>query len=169
MPVGEAPHREIEMDPGREARFELSLLAIAGDERLSVSRLEIERPGPSYTVETLRALRGEAGEDELFLIIGADQAVELGSWHEPEEILTLATIAVAEREDISRDHVRAAVTALGADEGVTSFTMPRIDVSSSMVRARAAAGAPIRYLVPAPVAEYIETKDLYSAVKESAS
>jgi nicotinate-nucleotide adenylyltransferase len=168
MPVGDAPHREIEMDPGRETRFELALLAIAGDEHLSVSRLEIERPGPSYTVETLRALRSEAPEDELFLIIGGDQALELPNWHEPEEILTLATIAVAEREEASREQVTAAVGLLGGAAEITFFTMPRVDISSSMVRTRVGVGAPLRYLVPEAVAEYIARKGLYSGVKESA-
>jgi nicotinate-nucleotide adenylyltransferase len=169
MPVGEAPHRKVEMDPGREARYELCLLAIAGDERLSVARLELEREGPSYTVETLRALRQATPDDDLYLIMGGDEAVALGSWHEPEEVLRLATIAVAEREPARREHVVAALATLGGGEGVTFFSMPRIDVSSTMVRERVATGRPIRYLVPEGIAEYIEKRGLYSAVKGSAS
>jgi nicotinate-nucleotide adenylyltransferase len=169
MPVGEAPHRAIEMDPGKEARYELCLLAIAGDERFSVSRLELERPGPSYTVDTLRLLRSEAPDDELFLIVGGDEAVDLQSWRDPETVLSLATIAVAEREETRREHVVAAVTALGGGEGVTFFSMPRVDISSTMVRTRAAAGQPIRFLVPEAIATYVQENDLYGEVREHAS
>jgi nicotinate-nucleotide adenylyltransferase len=166
MPVREAPHREVAMDPGLDARYELCLLAIAGDERFSVSCIELEREGPSYTVDTLNELRQGAPEDELFLILGGDEAAALGSWHRPEEVLSLATVAVAERQETRREHVVAALANLGG--GVTFFTMPRIDVSSSMVRERVASERPIRYLVPEGIAEYIERAGLYGVVKESA-
>jgi nicotinate-nucleotide adenylyltransferase len=167
MPVGEAPHREIELDAGREARYELCLLAIAGDGRLSVSRQEIDRPGPSYTVDTLRELRAGSPEDEFFLILGADQAAALGTWHQPEEVLRLATVAVGERLQTRREHVVAAIATLGGGEGVTFFSMPRVDVSSSMVRERVATGRPIRYLVSEGVAEYIVRAGLYGAQVEA--
>jgi nicotinate-nucleotide adenylyltransferase len=164
MPVGEAPHREVEMDAGREARYELCLVAIAGDGRLSVSRQEIDRPGPSYTVDTLRELREGSPGDDYFLLLGGDQAAALGSWHEPEAVLSLATVVVAERAETRREHVVAAIANLGEGEGVTFFSMPRIDVSSSMVRERVGAGQPINYLVPDGVAEYITSQGLYSTV-----
>jgi nicotinate-nucleotide adenylyltransferase len=169
MPVGEAPHREIEMDAGREERYALCRLAAAGNERLSVSRHEIERDGPSYTVETLRELRDQSPGAELFLIIGGDEAVGLQSWREPAEILKHATIAVAEREQTRREHVTATLVELGGGEGVSFFEMPRIDVSSTLVRERIAAGRPIRYLVPPAVADYIEEAGLYGRVRRSAS
>jgi nicotinate-nucleotide adenylyltransferase len=167
MPVGEAPHRDVEMDAGREVRYELCLVAIAGERRLSVSRQELDRPGPSYTVDTLRELRAGSPHDEFVLILGADQAMELGSWHEPQEVLRLATVAVAEREETRREHVVAAVATLGGGEGVTFFSMPRVDVSSSMVRERVATGRPIRYLVPEGVGEYIVRAGLYGARVEA--
>lgn len=163
MPVGEAPHRQIEKDPGPEARYELCRLAVAGDERMSVSRLEIEKPGPSYTVETLRALRDERPDAELFLIMGSDQAASLPTWKDPEEVLRLASIAVAEREGAGRDRVRDAVEALGAGDRVKFFSMPGIAISSTMIRERIAADRPIRYLVPDAVAEHIERAGLYRA------
>jgi nicotinate-nucleotide adenylyltransferase len=167
MPVGEAPHREIEMDAGREARYELCLLAIASDGRLSVSRQEIDRVGPSYTVDTLRELREGSPGDDFFLILGGDEAAALGSWHEPEEVLRLATVAVCERAQTRREHVVAAISSIGGGEGVSFFTMPRLDVSSSMVRERVAAGRPIRYLVPEGVGEYIAASGLYGASVEA--
>jgi nicotinate-nucleotide adenylyltransferase len=169
MPVGDAPHREVAMDAGKETRYELCLLAIAGDGRLSVSRQEIDREGPSYTADTLRELREGSPGDEFFLILGGDEAAALGSWHEPDEVLRLATVAVAERQQTRREHVVAAIANLGGGEGVTFFSMPRVDVSSSMVRERVASGKPIRYLVPEGVGEYIANRGLYSAVREGAS
>ena len=91
VPVGQAPHRELEDDPGAEARLEMVELAIAGDERFAVSRMELDREGPSYTADTLAAAaRRESPDDELFLILGGDQAAALPSWHEPEQVLELA-------------------------------------------------------------------------------
>lgn len=157
------------MDAGKETRYELCLLAIAGNGRLSVSRQEIDREGPSYTVDTLRELREGSPGDEFFLIMGGDEAAALGSWHEPEQVLSLATVAVAERAQTRREHVVAAIANLGGGEGVTFFSMPRVDVSSSMVRERVGAGKPIRYLVPEAVAEYVANRGLYSTVRQAAT
>jgi nicotinate-nucleotide adenylyltransferase len=161
MPVGQPPHRVAELDPGAEARYELCQAAVEGDERLSVSRMEIDRPGPSYTVETLRLLKDRAPDGELFFIMGADAAVTLPSWKEPEEILRLATLGVAEREQLGREEVRGALDALGGSERVQFFSMPDIDVSSTLVRERVAGDGPIKYLVPAAVAQRIRERHLY--------
>jgi nicotinate-nucleotide adenylyltransferase len=161
IPTGEAPHKEIEQDPGREVRYELCRLAFGGDERFELSRREIDRRGPSYTADTLRALREEGSGDELFFIVGGDEARSLADWHEPEQVLALATLAVAERDHDRREQVAAAIAGLSGSERVKFFTMPRIGVSSSIVRGRVVAGRPIRYLVPAAVAEYIENAALY--------
>jgi len=161
IPTGDAPHKEIEQDPGRETRYELCRLAFGDDERFELSRREIDRRGPSYTVDTLRALREEGRGNELFLILGGDEARSLASWHEPEQVLALATLAVAERDHDRRAQVGAAIAGLSGSERVKFFTMPSIGVSSTIVRERVAAGTPIRYLVPAAVAEYIESAALY--------
>ena len=162
-PVGEAPHKEIVQDAGREARFEMCRLAAEPDSWLTVSRLEVDSEGPSYTVETLRALRAESPGDDLFVILGGDAAAELASWREPEQVLALATVAVAERDDARRQQVISALGNLRGSDRVVFFSMPRIDVSSTMVRERSAAGRPIRYLVPEAVAAYIEEVGLYGA------
>jgi nicotinate-nucleotide adenylyltransferase len=152
VPVGQAPHREIEDDPGAEVRQQMCEAAVEGDERFVVSRVELERDGPSYTVDTLRQL--ESAEDELVLILGGDQAASLASWHEPEEVLRLATVAAVERTGWPRERI--------AVKRVVYFDMPRVDVSSTLVRHRAARGEPIRYLVPEQVASYIEANGLYA-------
>lgn len=159
VPVGEAPHREVEDEPGGETRLELCQAATAADDRLGCSRVEIDRPGPSYTVDTLRALREE--DEELVLILGADQAAELRSWRDPEAVLGLAEMAVVERADLGREAVRARLEGLAGAERLGFFSMPRIDVSSTAVRRRVADGLPVRYLVPEAVLELIAERDLY--------
>ena len=170
MPVGQAPHRELQGDPGTEERLEMVELAIADDERFETSRLEIDREGPSYTTDTLRALREAAPDHELFLILGGDQAAALAGWHEPEQVLALATVAVAERLSWSRQAIGIKIGRLAGMRAVRYLDMPIIQVSSSAIRRRAAAGQPIRYLVPDKVAAYIEANGLYGAsVSEGAT
>src|SRR4051795_1881194 len=161
MPVAEPPHKEALADPGAEVRLELCRLATAGTARVGVSDLEIERGGASYTVDTLRALHDRAPEHALTFIVGGDMAHSLPSWREPEAVLELARLAVAEREELRREHIAERLEALHRGDRVVFFDMPRLDLSSSAIRARVAAGRPIRYLVPGPVAEAIEARNLY--------
>lgn len=163
VPVGNAPHRELKPDPGPDVRAELTELAIEGDARFEVSRIEFEREGPSYTVDTLRALRDDVPADELFLILGGDQAAALAGWHEPEEVLSLATLAVVERASWSRNAIGIKIGGLRGARTVRYLEMPAIQVSSSLIRRRVAAGLPIRYLVPDRVAEAIDARGLYGA------
>lgn len=163
IPVGEAPHKEIEQDAGREVRYEMCRLAAEPKGWLGVSRLEVDREGPSYTVDTLRALQAESPGDELFLILGGDAAAELATWREPEQVLARARVAVAERDEAHKEKVVSALADLSGSERVVFFSMPRIEISSTMVRERSAAGKPIRYLVPGGVAAFIEETGLYGA------
>jgi nicotinate-nucleotide adenylyltransferase len=162
VPVKQAPHRELENDPGPEARQQMVALAVEGDERFEVSRLELEREGPSYTSDTLRQFAEEAPEDELFLVLGGDQAAALPDWHEPEEVLARATVAVVERVGWSRNAIGIKVARLRGSERIRYLDMPLIQISSTAIRRRVAAGRPIRYLVPDRVAAYIESNELYA-------
>jgi nicotinate-nucleotide adenylyltransferase len=168
-PVGNAPHRAIEQDPGAEARFEMVELTIAGDERFSISRIELDREGPSYTVDTLRQLREHSPDDELFLILGGDQAAALPHWHEPEQVLELANVVVFARGTSNRNAVSIQLSRLRGAGNVRFLEMPRIDISSTMVRRRAATGRPIRYLVPDKVANFIGAQSLYGASAPAAA
>jgi nicotinate-nucleotide adenylyltransferase len=160
MPVGQAPHRTIEQDPGPEERFELCRIATDRVGWLTASRAEVDRPGPSHTADTLEWLRGERSGAELHFIMGADQALRLDTWHEPARVLDCATLAIAERDGVAMDEVEAAVAAAGRAR-LEAFSMPRIDVSSTEVRRRVGEGRPYRFLVPAPVADRIEQVGLY--------
>jgi nicotinate-nucleotide adenylyltransferase len=163
VPVHEPPHKGIEVDPGVEHRVELCRRAVVGEERLEVSTLEADDPGPSYTVDTLRRLHESSPGDDLTFIVGGDMALSLPTWREPEAILELAELGVAEREGVRRADIAERLSGLGADR-VRFFDMPRLDISSSLIRRLVAAGRPIRYLVPDAVAEYIGETGLYRAV-----
>jgi nicotinate-nucleotide adenylyltransferase len=162
MPTGDAPHKRIADDPGREQRLAMTRLAAADDSRFSVSTLEVDRDGPSYTYETLELLADQRADTELVFVMGADAAVGLESWRAPERVVELARIAVARRSGISDAEVAAVMRSLGADGRATMLEMPQFGVSSSAVRERAAGGRPLRYLVPESVARFIEEKGIYS-------
>ncbi len=165
VPAGVPPHKAVESDPGVEERIAMCEAAVAGDERLGVSRADADRDGPAYTVELLRSLRAAAPDDELWFIVGGDMAHSLTTWHEPEAVLALARLAVAEREELGREAIVARLAGLaGARERVAFFAMPRVDISSTLVRRRVAAGEPIRYLVPDAVAEHVARRGLYTAL-----
>jgi nicotinate-nucleotide adenylyltransferase len=165
IPARIPPHKTVEDEPGAEHRLELCRLAVRGDEeRFDVSDVEIRRDGPSYTVDTLEELHSRAPEHELFLIVGGDIAAGLPGWHRPEQVLSLATLAVAKRRGTSRAAVGEALSELPGGERARFFQMPRIGISSTMLRDRARAGQSIRYYVPDPVISYIERHRLYAGV-----
>jgi nicotinate-nucleotide adenylyltransferase len=167
VPAGEPPHKEVEADPGVAHRVAMCELAVAGDERLGVSRADAERAGPAYTVDLLREL-GTA--DELSFIVGGDMAYSLPAWRDPEGVLALARLAVAEREGVRRADIAERLSGLaGVPERIDFFDMPRLDISSSLLRRRAAAGGPLRYLVPDAVAAYIARERLYTAPQRAPS
>jgi nicotinate-nucleotide adenylyltransferase len=161
IPAAIPPHKPVEAEPGPEHRLELCRLAIRGDDRFVVSDLELRRPGPSYTVDTLKALSSQSPTDELFLILGGDIAAGLPQWREPEQVLELATVAIAKRRGTPRGTVQTGLDQLKGGNRARFFQMPRIGISSTMVRRRVRAGQPIRYFVPDGVRDYIETHGLY--------
>jgi nicotinate-nucleotide adenylyltransferase len=161
IPAGTPPHKPVEDEPGAHHRLALCRLAIGDDDRFAVSDLELHRDGPSYTVDTLKTLRTQAPSNDLFLILGGDIAAGLPKWHEPERVLELATVAIAKRRGTARAAVEQALAQLRGGERARFFQMPRIGVSSTMVRRRVRAGQPIRYFVPDGVMHYIETHGLY--------
>src|SRR5262245_481504 len=141
VPVGRPPHKpEARMSSARH-RLAMTRLAIRGNPAFSVSTLELETPTPSYTVDTLRRLRARRPGDRWWLVIGSDSLDEFPTWHDPKTILSMATLAVAERPGSSSPRSRAR-------RGVVWLGNPGIDVSSTMVLARARAGHSLRYLVP---------------------
>jgi len=166
IPARVPPHKPVEDEPGAEHRLALCRLAVQDDERFEVSEIELGRDGPSYTVDTLMQLSSEAPDNELFLIVGGDIAVGLPQWHRAERVLELASVAIAKRRGTARASVAQALQALPGGDRARFFQMPRMGVSSTMVRRRVAARQPIRYLVPDRVAEYIASHRLYEGPAE---
>jgi nicotinate-nucleotide adenylyltransferase len=162
IPVFEPPHKEVEAEPGVEHRIALCQAAVGDDPRFEVSRIEADVPGRSYTVDTLRRLNESSPEDELTFIVGGDMAHALPTWHEPEAVLSLAALGVAEREGVRRNDIAERLSGLAGADRIRFFDMPRLDISSSLIRRRVAQGLPLRYLVPDAVASYIATQGLYA-------
>jgi nicotinate-nucleotide adenylyltransferase len=163
VPVNQPPHKEIgEIDPGVEVRVELTRRAVAGDSRFWVSRVDADVPGRSYTLDTLKRLHESSPEDDLTFIMGGDMAHSLPTWHEPEAVLSLATLGVAERSGVRRADIVEHLAGLTGADQIRFFDMPRLDISSSDIRRRVAEGRSIRYLVPDSVAEFIAAEGLYA-------
>lgn len=162
VPTGVPPHKPMDQEPGPRHRLEMCRLATGGRrEWLAVSAIEIDREGPSYTVDTLREIHATFPGDELTFIVGGDMAWSLPSWREPEAILELATVAVAERAGARREEVRARLAGMAGAHRITYIDVPRLDISSSALRRRVREGRPIDYLVADAVADYIEQRRLY--------
>ena len=140
-PVASGAHRQAMLE-----------LAIAGHPGFAVDPLELTRPGPSYTVDTLRALRERCPGERLVLLLGADAAADLPRWRALADVVRLAEVAALTRPG-------APAVASGLVRHVVA--MPAIGISASEIRARCLAGKSIRYLVPDAVAEYIEANGLY--------
>jgi len=167
IPAAQSPHKPFdEDDPGARHRLALCRLAVAGDRRFEVSSIEVERPGPSYTVDTLRGLHSLQADSELYLIVGGDVAAGLPTWREPEQVLSLAQLAVAKRRGTPRTSIEEALGSLSGGERTAFFEMPTIEISSTDVRRRVQSREPIRYLVPDAVAEYIDEHRLYGGPTE---
>lgn len=144
-------------------RLRMVELAVASDPGFRVSDMEIKRPGPTYSADTLDALKGDLGNDvELCLIAGMDALEELDRWHEPERVLELSAVVAVPRPGSERldrdvfDSIRQ-----GASEKVAVLDSPLSDVNSTDIRRRAAQGLSIQDLVPESVATYIEEQRLY--------
>jgi nicotinate-nucleotide adenylyltransferase len=160
VPVNEPPHKGVESDPGLEQRVELCRRAVDGEEGVELSLVDAEVPGRSFTVDTLRRLHERCPGDDLTFLVGGDMAFSLPAWREPATILELAELGVAEREDVRRAHILDRLSGFDVQR-IHFFDMPRLDISSSLIRRYVAAGLPIRHLVPEGVRAYIEREGLY--------
>ncbi|HZD80331.1 MAG TPA: nicotinate-nucleotide adenylyltransferase [Actinomycetota bacterium] len=143
-----------------EHRYLMTVIATASNPRFSVSRIEVDREGPTYTVDTLRALREQAGDRaDLFFVTGADAMLEILQWKDPEEVLSLAHFIAATRPGYDITHFEAQAAA--AHPNITVMNIPALAISSTDIRERVRAGRPIRYLVPDGVQSYIDKAGLY--------
>jgi len=162
--AGLPPHKVRDSLSPPELRLEMVRAAVAGNPAFGVSAVEMERPGPTYTVDTLRAFRDMHPETELFFLLGADQLAEFHEWREPEAIASLATLVAMAREGSGVDPV--STMTLPADLKVDFVRIPvtRLDVSSTDIRGRVREGRSVRYLVPPEVRRIMEDHGLYRSI-----
>ncbi len=171
MPAGLPWMKRDEPLSDQEHRREMVELAIAGDPRFHCSSMELDRPGETYTVDTLEELRaGDMAQDELLLVMGVDTLNTMHLWKRPDRILELARLAVAIRPGHQGMDLRE-LEAIDptAGERIMSVRMPLIEISGTELRRRVSVGEPVRYLVPEPVAEYIEIHGLYRGDRKAAA
>jgi nicotinate-nucleotide adenylyltransferase len=159
VPAAAPPHKGGGERTPADVRLEMTSLAIDDDPRFTVSDIEIER-GLVYTADTMRVL-GECDADQrVVFIMGSDSLLQLETWHQPEELLALCSLAVAPRPGDPPEAIAAAAARWGT-ERVSLLDVPLMSVSSTGIRARAAAGRPFRYLVPPRVEDFILRSGLY--------
>lgn len=159
IPAREPPHKSGSVVSPADVRLEMAREAARSDPRFEISTAEMERDGPSYMVDTVRALAGAMRDTELFLIVGADEFRDFDTWRTPEEIVRHVRLAVMDRE--GEDAGACAHEVPGGDAAVF-VPVRRVDVSSTGVRSAAAEGRDVSDLVPAGVARIIEREGLYS-------
>jgi nicotinate-nucleotide adenylyltransferase len=157
IPASDPPHKRYAGLAPAGARAEMVRLAIQDHPCFDLSPIELRRAGPSYTADTLSELRQTLGEEvALFLIIGADNVTEIGAWHRPDRILSLATVVVVRRPGATPDRADPALR-----RGMRFVETPLIEISSTDIRRRVREGRSIRYLVPREVENYIHEHGLY--------
>jgi nicotinate-nucleotide adenylyltransferase len=166
VPAASPPHKGGKNLSRFDQRKEMLELAIAGNEKFKVEPMEADRPGPSFTIDTLLEIHKRKPNDELFLIIGGDSALEFSTWKDPAKIVSLATIIVRIRPGFSMPTEQEFISQLGKELGVVPNVIfvagpPYLDVSSSLLKERVSNNKSIRYLLPRAVEVYIQQKKLY--------
>jgi nicotinate-nucleotide adenylyltransferase len=166
MPAATAPHKQQLQTASDAQRVDMLRLAIAGHPQFAVSEMEVERGGVSYTIDTLHAVRSAHPAAELFFLMGADSLDDFHNWREPDRICQIATPIVVDRfgsdpVDLKKFSPFASPEQLQKIKQLR-IEMPRIELSSSEIRNRAAAGQSIRYQLPRAVEKFIETNRLYT-------
>jgi len=161
VPAGDPWRKAGEPVSPAEDRLVMVRLAIEGNDGFEVSTTELDRAGPTYTLDTLQQLRGEYAAEELFFLLGLDGLADLPNWHKPAELIRLALLGVARRGDEQLRLAELERQMPGLEERVRWVEMPRLDISGTELRRRASEGRSLRYLVPPAVASYVREHGLY--------
>ena len=166
VPAASPPHKGGKKLSRFDQRKEMLELAIAGNEKFKIEPMEADRPGPSFTIDTLLEIHKRKPNDELFLIIGGDSALEFSTWKDPAKIASLATLVVRIRPGFIMPTEQEFISQLGKELGVVPKVIfvagpPFLDVSSSLLKERVSNNKSIRYLLPRAVEVYIQQKKLY--------
>jgi len=163
VPAGQPYLKKGQSISPAEDRLEMVILATASNLYLNVSTVEIERPGPTYSIDTIRELKAGLGSGaRIYFIVGYDALAELHLWREPRRLVELCQVIGFKRPGYDRLDTRSLESAVpGASERIKKVEVPQIGISSTEIRRRVARGLTIRYLVPDPVEDYIRANNLY--------
>jgi len=163
VPAGQPPLKEDSPILAVEHRVQMVRLAIADYPYYKLSTIEIDRPGPSFTVDTIVELRDKLGDgDELFFIVGWDSLAQLPKWKEPSRLIKMCRLVAVPRPGYSLPGLNSLDAVIpGLSRRVILLDRPEIDINATEIRERVAQGLSIRHLVPEPVAEYIRQHKLY--------
>ena len=159
VPCGRPPHKKDYDVTSPEHRYAMTLIATCTNPCFDTSRLELEREGPSYSVDTVRQFRAADADVQLFFITGADAVRELLTWRQPEELATLCRLIAVTRPGYDLGSLEPELGALA--RSVSALEAPGVNISSTEIRQRVARGESIRYLTPEAVEAYIAKHDLY--------
>lgn len=161
IPAGQPPHKLTYPVSDAEHRYAMTLLGTASNPYFEVSRLEIERSGPSYSVDTIREIKGIYGrKTEIYFIVGADEILEIESWHEADQLPKLTRFIVAPRPGFDLTALEQHLP-LKFLKSIEILPIAPVDISATNLRTRIATGKTIRYLVPEEVEQYIRKHGLY--------
>jgi nicotinate-nucleotide adenylyltransferase len=168
IPAGQPMSKMKERLTPAKHRLQMLSLAVAAKPYLKVSAMEIERPGPSFTVDTITELRKKYGsQDELLFIMGWDSLAQLPNWREPDCIISMCSLVAVPRPGFPRPDLKTLEKNIpGISRRVVFLEKPRADISATDIRKKVARGESIDQLVPAPVAEYIKKHKLYQGQRE---
>jgi nicotinate-nucleotide adenylyltransferase len=162
VPAGQPPHKLDRQQTPVAQRVAMTELAIAGNAAFRLSRVDADRPGPHYTVDMIRILKGQfSPASEIYFLMGFDSLVELPTWYRPADLLASCRLVALTRPNIDIDWPALEGRLPGIRERVTLIDMPELEIASHDLRRRVAAGRSIRYMVTEPVAEYIAQHGLY--------
>ena len=160
VPAGRPWQKDRDVAP-TEHRYLMTVIATASNPHFRVSRMEIDRPGPTYTIDTLRRLHDDLGDVDLYFITGADAILQILTWKDPEEVLTEARFIAATRPGYDLDRLEKELPE-ELEDRVHILEIPALAISSTDVRRRVREGKPVRYLLPEGVARYVEKNGLYT-------
>jgi nicotinate-nucleotide adenylyltransferase len=161
VPAGQPPHKTDRPITAAEHRVAMVQLAIASNPHFVLSRVDLDRPGPHYSVDMVALLRRDLHPDELFLIVGMDSLMELPAWHEAERLLDLCFVVGVNRPGYTYDLAPLESAVPGISSHIRVMEAPQLEISSHELQDRLRRGLPIRYQVPDAVERYICEHKLY--------
>lgn len=162
VPAGDPPHKRDRRLAPVAHRVRMAELAVAGNARFQVSRVDADRPGPHYTIDMVNIFKQQLPHGgELYFLMGYDSLAELPTWHKPQELVAACHLVVLTRHDVPLDWNYLESRLPGIRERVTLLDMPELEIASHQIQARVRAGRSIRYLVPEAVCAYVRENGLY--------